>query len=172
MFQSAELLKKIYLFSLLFFGCIRLQAAELQSWPQGKATVLPTNNPILVINVWATWCAPCRKEMPMLSRWYQQQLRSGKGTVAVVGVALDSEANLQRFTRQVSVRYPLFRYTGTDSRAWMRRLGNEIGGIPYTQVQASKCGFRQALLGTLTEAKLNQAIAAAKRRCAERKVRL
>ncbi|PIT15944.1 TlpA disulfide reductase family protein [Snodgrassella alvi] len=172
MSQSAGLLKKIFLFSVLFLGCIRLQAAELQSWPQGKAAVLPKDKPILVVNIWATWCTPCRKEMPMLSRWYQQQQRSGKGTVAVVGVALDTDANLQRFTQRVPVRYPLYRYTGTDSRAWMKQLGNGIGGVPFTQVRAPRCGFQQALLGSLTEARLNQAVEAARKQCAQRKVHL
>ncbi|PIT59994.1 TlpA disulfide reductase family protein [Snodgrassella alvi] len=172
MSQSTGLLKKIFLLSVLFLSCVRLQAAELQSWPQGKAAVLPTEKPILVVNIWATWCTPCRKEMPMLSHWYLQQQRSGKDVVTVVGVALDNDANLQRFTRQVSVHYPLYRYIGTDSRAWMKQLGNEVGGVPYTLVQASGCGFKQALLGTLTEARLNQAVEAAKKQCARRKVRL
>ncbi|MGL4386642.1 MAG: redoxin domain-containing protein [Snodgrassella alvi] len=172
MFQFIRVLKKTVVLSLLISGGLHVQAAELQSWPQGKAAVLPANSTVQVINIWATWCASCRSEMPMLSRWYLQQQKSGKGRVAVAGVALDTEANLQRFTRQIKVSYPLYRYTGADSRAWMRQFGNSIGGIPYTQVRAPECGFQQSLIGRLTEDKLNQALAAARKKCAQRKIHI
>ena len=172
MFPSAQVLKKVFLISVLFLSCMRVHAAELQNWPQRTPATLPTNSPIMVVNVWATWCKPCRSEIAMLSRWYQQQRNSGKKTIAVVGVSLDNDANLQRFTQQVSVPYPLYRYTGSDSRAWMQRLGNNIGGVPFTQVQAPKCGFQRALIGTLSEIKLNQVIAEARRQCKQHNVRL
>ena len=90
-------------------------AAELQSWPQNKPVSLtPGGHDIQVVNVWATWCAPCRKEMPLLSRWYVKQQQSrAKPKVSMLGVALDSEANIARFVPQLQ---HLPRYVTTAER--------------------------------------------------------
>ena len=145
--------------------------APLQSWPQGKPVALAaTGDEVQVVNVWATWCAPCRKEMPLLSRWYLKQQQSrAKPTVSMVGVALDSEANIARFVRQTPVRYPLWRYSGTDSTAWMKTLGNPVGALPFTLVRAPQCGFQAALLGEVDEAKLDKAVAQARQQCGRRR---
>ena len=146
-------------------------AAELQSWPQNKPVSLtPGGHDIQVVNVWATWCAPCRKEMPLLSRWYVKQQQSrAKPKVSMMGVALDSEANIARFVQQTPVRYPLWRYSGTDSTAWMKTLGNSVGALPFTLVRAPQCGFQAALLGEVDEAKLDKAVAQARQQCGRKR---
>lgn len=146
-------------------------AADLQSWPQNKPVSLAVGGAeIQVVNVWATWCAPCRKEMPLLSRWYLKQQQSrAKPKVSMVGVALDSEANIARFVRQTPVRYPLWRYTGQDSTAWMKTLGNPVGALPFTLVRAPQCGFQAALLGEVDAAKLDKALAQARQQCARKR---
>lgn len=145
-------------------------AADLQTWPQGRAMTLAADGKaIQVINVWATWCAPCRKEMPLLSRWYVKQQQSrAKLKVSMVGVALDSEANIARFAKQTPVRYPLWRYNGKDSSAWMKSLGNAVGALPFTSVRAPQCGFQAALLGEVDEVKLDNTVRAARQQCAKR----
>lgn len=138
----------------------------LQTWPQRQAASINPTRTVQIVNIWATWCAPCRKEMPMLSQWAQQkQQQEGRNAPEVIGVAMDTEVNLQRFTQQVKVSYPLLRYTGQDSRAWMQGMGNQIGGLPFTLVRAPRCGFSQTLLGSLDTNKLNQAVAAARQAC-------
>lgn len=106
-------------------------AATLQTWPQHQAADMNPTRTIQVVNIWATWCTPCRQEMPMLSHWAQQKQRQeGRRAPEVIGIAIDNDANLQRFSRQVKVSYPLLRYTGQDSQAWMQSLGNSVGGLP------------------------------------------
>lgn len=146
-------------------------AADLQSWPQNKPVSLTSSGQdIQVVNVWATWCAPCRKEMPLLSRWYVKQQQSrAKPKVSMVGVALDSETNIARFVQQTPVRYPLWRYSGTDSTAWMKTLGNSVGALPFTLVRAPQCGFQAALLGEVDEAKLDKAVAQARQQCGRKR---
>ena len=98
-----------------------------------------------------------------MSAWYQKQK---KGSVDMVGIALDSSENIGRFLKTTPVRYPIWRYSGNDSRAWMKSFGNNIGGLPFTVVEAPKCGYRQTLLGEVTAKKLDAALAAARAKCA------
>ncbi|EGY51894.1 AhpC/TSA family antioxidant [Neisseria shayeganii 871] len=117
---------------------------------------------IQVVNVWATWCVPCRKEMPLLSRWYGRQQPA---RVQMVGVALDNAANVSRFLQSTPVRYPIWRYTGGDSTAWMKQLGNPVGALPFTLVRVQGCRHQQPLLGEVDEAKLTQAVNEVAARC-------
>lgn len=144
-------------------------AAELETWPQNRPAVLGDVDGVQVVNVWATWCAPCRREMPLLSRWAEAQRQSRqRPPVTVVGVALDQNANIAAFVRQTPVRYPIWRYSGRDSRAWMQRLGNPVGALPFTLIRAPRCGFQTTLLGEVDAAKLDAAVAQARRQCAQR----
>lgn len=155
-------------------GCVAAaQAADLQTWPQGKpAALAQVAQPVRVINVWATWCAPCRREMPMLSRWYRAHGYGQKTSpVQLIGVALNRSEELNRFTREVKVVYPLWRYAGNDSRLWMQQLGNSVGALPFTVVDAPKCGFRQVLLGEVKTQQLDALVQQALRQCAAKKVR-
>lgn len=140
------------------------QAADLVAHPGNRAVSLEevATRRIQVVNVWATWCVPCRKEMPLLSRWYVRQPRA---RVQMVGVALDNAANVSRFLADTPVRYPVWRYTGGDSTAWMRQLGNPVGALPFTLVRLPGCHYQKPLLGEVDEAKLTQAVNEVAARC-------
>jgi thiol-disulfide isomerase/thioredoxin len=72
---------------------------------QGQSTPISTwaGRP-LVINFWATWCAPCRREIPLLKtlagEWAAEQ-------VAVVGIAVDHRDQVVHFAEQFKIGYPL-----------------------------------------------------------------
>src|SRR5688572_15799689 len=59
---------------------------------------------VLLCNFWATWCAPCREEMPMLSRLRDKY--EPKGT-EFVGIGIDSGAKILEFSKSYPVSYPL-----------------------------------------------------------------
>lgn len=158
-------MNKIYAFLLAVaaMACGHAAASDVQDW-NGSAprSTADLKAPVRIINLWATWCGPCRKEMPEMSAWYKKQK---KGSVDMVGIALDSSENIGRFLKQTPVSYPVWRYTGKDSRGFMKGFGNTVGGLPFTVVEAPKCGFRQAVLGEVTAGKLDEVLKAAQTRC-------
>ena len=142
--------------------------AELRTWPDNRPVSLPAaGHEIQVVNVWASWCVPCRREMPFLSRWHERQQRSStKPKVKLIGISLDKPEAMKPFLQQTPVRYTQWRYDGQDSRAWMRSIGNPVGALPFTLIQAPQCGFKTTLLGEVDAAKLDAAVAAARQKCA------
>ena len=84
---------------------------------------------VVLLNFWATWCAPCREEMPELrelSREYREQ------GLTVVGIAtLDDQAAVQEFVDQLDIRYPIL--VGMDEAMEVaQQYGNNRATLPYT----------------------------------------
>ena len=105
---------------------------------------------VLVINFWATWCAPCQEEMPVLSK-LQREL-AGKG-VQFVGIAADSTLNVAKFSKTLPVNYPLL---ADEARAidFSKRLGNRLGLLPYTLVLDRNGAVAHTKLGVVSEHEL------------------
>ena len=82
----------------------------------------------LLINVWASWCAPCVEEMPELAHFAAAQ---GDQGVHVLGLALDTAEGVQDFLRRVPVDYPIVLENPGPADASVR-LGNTQGLLPYT----------------------------------------
>ena len=84
---------------------------------------------IVVLNFWATWCAPCREEMPAFTRL---QARWASRGVQFVGVSSEEAAKAARFGRDVGVNYPL--WVGDGAGELSRRLGNSAGVLPHSVI--------------------------------------
>jgi peroxiredoxin len=82
----------------------------------------------LIINFWATWCAPCRREMPLL-----QSLQDGRDddSLQVIGVAMDNLADVQQFITKTGVTYPIL-YGENEAAMVVESFGVEFVGLPFT----------------------------------------
>jgi thiol-disulfide isomerase/thioredoxin len=104
----------------------------------------------LVINFWATWCAPCREEMPELS---QLQSQYEAKNVQFVGIAVDSAANVAQFSKIHQIGYPLL-VGGTDAIALSQELGNSVSALPFTIVLDPRGKVRLQKLGRISSQEL------------------
>jgi thiol-disulfide isomerase/thioredoxin len=109
---------------------------------------------VLVVNYWATWCAPCREEIPVFVR---MQERYGERGLQFVGIAIDQPDKVAEFAREFRVNYPLV-LGGVDSIELLRQVGNRAGVLPYTLVIDRKGNLVSRERGGLKEAKLESLI--------------
>jgi thiol-disulfide isomerase/thioredoxin len=112
-------------------------------------------NKILVLNFWATWCAPCKEEMPLLAKL---QSDFGPKGAQIVGIAADSRQNVANFSKSSPTGYPLL---PDEARAmdFAKRLGNRLGLLPYTVVLGPAGDVIFTRMGVVTEAEMRDLFA-------------
>lgn len=82
----------------------------------------------LLCNFWATWCAPCREEIPLLVA-AKQHLPASHGEI--VGIAIDTVDKVREFARIHRITYPVL-VGDAGTIGLLRELGNKAGALPYT----------------------------------------
>jgi thiol-disulfide isomerase/thioredoxin len=86
------------------------------------------NGKPLVINFWATWCAPCRREIPMLNALARDKAAEG---VTVIGIAIDFHEEVLKFLETTPIDYPVL-IGEQDGMEAARAFGMESIGLPFT----------------------------------------
>ena len=110
----------------------QVYAARLADLKGGTQTLGQWQGRVLVVNFWATWCAPCREEIPGFVR---MQERYGSRGLQFVGIAIDEPDKVVEFSREFHINYPLL-MGGLETMELMRNAGNRAGVLPYTLVIA------------------------------------
>lgn len=82
---------------------------------------------VLIVNFWAPWCVPCRREVPALIE-IQKQF---EGQVQILGLALDGIENVQAFAAEHDMNYPSF-LAGSRITLYNAVFGNKTGSLPFT----------------------------------------
>jgi thiol-disulfide isomerase/thioredoxin len=105
-------------------------AAGFRDLQGGPRSLGEFQGKVVVLNFWATWCAPCREEMPAFERLQAKWKARG---VQFVGVSAEEGPKVLEFAKRLGVTYPLW-VGGDEVPELSRRLGNRQGVLPHTVV--------------------------------------
>ncbi|MFC5476177.1 TlpA family protein disulfide reductase [Paraherbaspirillum soli] len=99
----------------------------------------------LIVNFWATWCAPCVEEMPELNA-LQAEIAAKK--IQIIGIGIDSHDNIAQFAQKYKIAYPLY-VAGSGATALLRQFGNQAGGLPFTVLIGRDGAVKKLYLGSI-----------------------
>lgn len=129
--------------------------STLHSLDGAPQTLAGLRGKILVINYWATWCAPCREEIPLFVRLQQEYETQG---VQFVGIAVDQADKVRDFAKEFNINYPLL-IAGLDAVELSRKAGNKAGVLPYTLVLDRTGKMAASLVGGISESRMRAQLA-------------
>lgn len=109
---------------------------------------------IIVLNLWATWCSPCREEIPILIKMHEKYREQG---LMFIGLAMDERAPVEKYAKEMGITYPILLGDITLGE-FGRRLGNGNGGLPYTVIIDRTGKIVTTRLGGIDEKFLEQVL--------------
>jgi len=109
---------------------------------------------VIVLNFWATWCPPCREEIPLFTAL---QKKHPEGGLQVIGVAIDDKTAVLVFRQFVSMNYPVL-IGDDDTLKLVAQYGNRMGSLPYTVIIDRNGSIVARKLGEITQIELDSLI--------------
>jgi len=136
-------------------GATDLLAARFPDLAGRQRKLLEWQGRVLVCNFWATWCAPCREEIPLLVSIRDRLVTKG---IEIVGIGVDNAAKISEFVKIYEVSYPIL-VAGAEALELMRKLGNTAGGLPFTVFLDRQGALAHRKLGPIKAAELEEKLA-------------
>ena len=127
-------------------------AARFEQPGGGELVAASLRGKPLLLNFWATWCAPCVKELPELAQFGREFKAKGW---QVIGLAVDAPTPVREFLQKIPLDFPvgLAGLTGTELT---RTLGNTQGGLPFSVAFDARGEVVWRKLGATTLSELQQ----------------
>ena len=136
-------------------GAAELLSAALPDLSGKVRTLREWQGRVVLANFWATWCAPCLEEMPLLSSFGSEM---GPKGLQVVGIGIDQAAKISDFAGKHKITYPLL-VGDAGTIGLMRKLGNSGGGLPFSCILGRDGALAHIKLGTFSRPELTQVLA-------------
>ena len=108
---------------------VSLEAIPLIDLQGRRQTLGDWKQPVLVVNFWAPWCVPCRREVPDLIALQQEY----GDRIQILGIALDSVENIESFADEFQMNYPSF-VANQNISMYNAVFGNKSGALPFTAI--------------------------------------
>jgi thiol-disulfide isomerase/thioredoxin len=108
----------------------------------------------LLVNFWATWCAPCRREIPLLK---QTQAGQAENRLQIIGVAVDFREQVEIYAKDAEFNYPIL-IGQEDAMAAAKASGIEFVGMPFTLVVAAVGSMIKANIGEIRAEHIEQIV--------------
>jgi thiol-disulfide isomerase/thioredoxin len=102
---------------------------------------------LIFLNFWATWCPPCKKEIP---DFIELQKAYGDQGLQFVGIAIDNEHAVAQFAENIGINYPTL-VVEADGITLAKRYGNTVGALPYTVVINRDGEINGTIVGELSK---------------------
>jgi peroxiredoxin len=131
-----------------------LLAVELPDVDGHDQSLSQWRGKVLVVNFWATWCAPCREEMP---QFVAVQAARGTNEVQFVGIAVDQADKVREFAKQIGLNYPAL-IGGFGAIELSKSLGNSLSALPFTVVIDRGGRVVERHLGPLVQPQLDRVL--------------
>jgi thiol-disulfide isomerase/thioredoxin len=146
---------------LLIAGFVNAQRAETVKLEKLQQLINQKSNKILVINFWATWCAPCIKELPFFEKLSSE--KRPNVDVYLVSMDLDLDPNpekVYRFIDRKKLRSTVLLLNEKDPNSWIDKIDSAwSGALPATLLINQKTGQRKFVEKELHEGDLEKLIA-------------
>jgi cytochrome c biogenesis protein CcmG/thiol:disulfide interchange protein DsbE len=118
-----------------------------------QTTLAAQRGNVVVVNLWASWCAPCRAEMPAIQQVYLAYYDHGLRVLAVNSTIQDSEENARAFTQELGLTFPvLLDRDGAVTRRYLVRA------LPSTFIVDRRGVVRSVIFGGASMAALQSAV--------------
>ena len=108
-----------------------------------------------LLNFWATWCAPCRREIPLLKAFQEEH---GEAGFQVLGIAVDYVEQVSQYATEAEFNYPIL-IGQQDAMAVAESSGIEFIGMPFTMFVTRDGEYVGAYIGEIHQSQLDDIVA-------------